>query len=54
MAKRHQKRQYPHLRRNPYATTDYAMRGMVDMSKMAVFGTVTAGTIGVVGGLFKK
>ena len=39
---------------SPQRTTDYAVRGMVDMSKMAMFGVVTAGTIGMVGSLIKK
>ena len=40
--------------RSAQRTTDYAMRGIVDMSKMAMYGTITAGTIGMVGGLLKK
>jgi hypothetical protein len=32
----------------------YMVRGMTDMSKMAVAGTVMVGTIGTVGSLFKK
>lgn len=31
--------------------TDYAVRGMVDMSKVAVTGVVGAGMIGMVGSL---
>ena len=33
--------------------TDYAMRGVVDMSKMAVVGTIGAGMIGMVGSIIK-
>jgi len=35
-------------------TTRYAVRGMVDMSKMAVGGMVVAGTLGMVGSLFRR
>jgi len=32
----------------------YMARGITDVSKMAVAGTMMVGTIGVVGSLFKK
>lgn len=35
-------------------TTNYVIRGMVDVSKVAVGGMVIAGTIGAVGSLLKK
>lgn len=47
-------KRYPHMRPPRMAPgTNYAMRGMVDMQKMAVAGAIGAGTIGIVGSLFK-
>ena len=44
-------KQYPHMCR---PRQDQFMKGMVDVSKMAVMGAVTVGTIGAVGSLIKK
>lgn len=38
----------------PLQPPDNLMKGMVDVSRMAVAGAVTIGTIGVVGSLFRK
>lgn len=58
MAKKRQRMVFPRIprtrRRQFRSTTDYAMRGMVDMGKMAMFGAVTTGTIGAIGSLIKK
>jgi hypothetical protein len=47
--KRFPRMRAPRMRMAP--GTDYAVRGMVDMSKVAVTGVVGAGMIGMVGSL---
>jgi hypothetical protein len=48
------RRRSPPKYRAPRNDMSYMVRGMTDMSKMAVAGTVMVGTIGTVGSLFKK
>ena len=47
--KKYPRMQRPRMRMAP--DTSYAMRGVVDMSKMAVAGTIGAGMIGMVGSI---
>ena len=48
--KRQRRRAQPQFR----SDTSYMMRGMTDMSKMAVGGIVLGSTIGVIGSVLKK
>lgn len=48
------RRQYPHMRVPRPPNSDRMMKGMVDVSKMAVVGAVGIGTIGMIGSLIKK
>jgi hypothetical protein len=52
--KRKSAKRYKNSYRQFARTTDYATRGMVDMTKMAVAGTIGIGVLGTVASAIKK